>query len=327
MRVRDVMVMAWFIGMVGAVIAQARETSRVCSSIVRYDVVPLPFTPRLITPSGVVAGITELSRAVVWHRKSGVEELSMPEGFDLTEPVAVLPTGEILIDASDVEGRKRGAFTYSNHRLVALPGKQTWARGVGAPGTIVGEWVPEGGSTTDAVYWRNTVPHSIGLCCGGVLKAVNTRGTMVGDAYDDRGHYHAFSWSLADGQRSVDPTDSYSSAVAINSDGHILLQVGGEGYLYGTGGLTHLDLAEKGFNSVQAMNDCDVVIGGYGPEGEHYHAFLWSRTQGFRDLNSFLPADSGWKLKSAVAINDRGEIVGSGIWLGAPHGFLLAPRH
>src|ERR1035441_9971932 len=278
------MLMAWFIGVMGSVIAQAEEPSRACSSIARYDVVPLPFTPTLITPSGVVAGITDLRRAVVWQRKSGVEELSIPEGFNFTEPVAVMPTGEVLIDAFDAKSHERAAFTYSNHHFVALPGKQTWAHGVGAPGMIVGEWVAEGGTTTDAVYWRNMVPHSIGLCCGGILKAVNERGKMIGEAYDDRGHYHAFSWSLADGQRVIDPADAYSSAVAINSAGHILVQVRGEGYLYDTGHLRHLDLTQKGYNSVQALNDCDVVIGGYGPVAERYRAFVWSKTQGFRDL-------------------------------------------
>jgi probable HAF family extracellular repeat protein len=187
----------------------------------------LPFTPTLVTPSGVVAGITELRRAVVWHRESGVEELSVPEGFNLTEPVAVMPSGEVLINAFDAKGRKRAAFTYSNHLFVALTGKQTRAHGAGAPGMIVGEWVPEGGTTTDAVYWSDTVPHSIGLCCGGILKAVNERGKMIGEAYDARGHYHAFSWSPSDGQHIIDPADAYSSAVAINNAGHILLQVGG----------------------------------------------------------------------------------------------------
>jgi hypothetical protein len=310
-----------------AVEAIAEKPSRVCSSTDRYSVVPLPFTPRLITSSGVVAGITELRRAVVWHRKSGVEELGIPDGFNFTEPVAVMPTGEVLIDAFDAKGHKRGAFTYFNHRFVALPGKQTWAHGVGAAGTIVGEWVSKVGTTTDAVYWSRTVPHSIGLCCGGILKAVNERGNMIGDAYDDRGHYHAFSWSPADGQRiNIDPTDAYSSAVAINSAGHILLQVGSEGYLYGTGHLTHLDLAVKLYNSVQALNDCDEVVGGYGSFADHYHAFLWTRTQGFRELNSLLVAESGWKLTSAAAINDRGEIVGSGKWNGQKLGFLLIPQ-
>ena len=324
---REVMVVAGFIGMMGPVIAQAEEPSRACPSIARYSVVDLPFIPRVITPSGVVAGITEQHRAVVWHRKSGAEELSVPEGFNFTEPVAITPTGEVLIDAFDAKGHKRGAFTYSNHTLVVLPGKQTWARAIGAPGTIVGEWVPEGSTTTDAVYWSNSVPHSIGLCCGGELKAVNERGEMIGDAYDEQRHYHAFSWSPADGQRIIDPTDAYSSAVAINSAGHILLQVRGEGYLYDTRHLRHLDLSAKFYNSVQAMNDCGIVVGGYGPDSEHYRAFLWSQTQGFRDLNSFVLADSGWKLESATAINDRGEIVGSGKLHGDDRGFLLIPQH
>ena len=325
--VRAVMAMVWFIAVIGPVIAQAEEPSRACSSIARYDVVPMPFIPRLVTPSGVVAGITELDRAVVWHRKSGIEELGVPEGFEFTEPVAVMPSGEVLINAIDANGHKRAAFTYSKHLFVALAGKQTWAHGVGAPGMIVGEWVPEGGTTADAVYWSDAVPHSIGLCCGGILKAVNERGKMIGEAYDERGHFHAFSWSPSDGQHIIDPTDTYSSAVAINNAGHILLQVGDAGYLYDTGHPGHLDLAGKGYTRVQALNECDVVVGGYGPVAEDYHAFVWSQAQGFRDLDSFLPADSGWKLRSATAINDRGEIVGSGKWHGAERGFLLIPRH
>jgi uncharacterized membrane protein len=158
------------------------------------------------------------------------------------------------------------------------------------------------------------------------LKAVNERGNMVGDAYDERGHYVAFVWNPAQGQRMIDPLHAYSSAVAINSAGHILLQVGTEGYLYGNGHLSHLNLADKGYNSVQAMNDCDEVVGGYGPVAEQYRAFLWSRTGGLRELDSSLPADSGWKLSSAAAINDRGEIVGSGKWQGHRSGFLLIPQ-
>jgi hypothetical protein len=327
MHMREVMAMAWLIAMMGPLIAPAAQPSRACSRISHYDVVPLPFIPRLVTPSGVVAGITELRRAVVWRRHSGVEELSVPEGFNFTEPVAVLPGGAVLINAFDAEDHRRSAFTYSNHLFVALPGKQTWAHGVGAPGMIVGEWVPEGGTTADPVYWSDTVPHRIDLCCGGILKAVNEHGKMIGEAYDDRGHFHAFSWSPADGQHSIDPTDAYSSAVAINNAGHVLLQVGGEGYLYDIGHPRHLDLSAKGYNSVQALNDCDVVIGGYGPVAERYHAFVWSQAQGFRDLDSFLSADSGWKLRSATAINDRGEIVGSGKWHGVDRGFLLLPQH
>ena len=306
---------------------QAETPSRACRSITRYSVIELPFIPKVIGSSGVVAGITELHHAVLWSRKSGVEELSVPEGFNYTEPVAITKTGAVLIDAFDAKGHKRGAFAWVDHSLMALAGNQTWARGVDAAGTIVGEWVPEGRTATDAVYWKDSVPHSLGLCCGGMLKGVNEQGDMIGDTYDDRGHYHAFSWSPTSGQRIIDPADAYSSAVAINSAGHILLQVGSEAYFDDTRQLQHLDLSKKFYNSVQAMNDCDVVVGAYGPDSEHYRAFLWSQTQGFRDLDSFVSSASGWELQSAAAIDNRGEIVGSGALRGDDRGFLLIPKN
>ena len=310
-----------------AVMVHAATPSHLCPGITRYNVIELPFIPKVISSSGEVAGITELHRAVLWRRKSGVEALSVPEGFKYTDPVAITKTGDVLIDAFDANGHKRAAFAWSHHSLVALAGNQTWARGVGAASTIVGEWVPEGKAATDGVYWKDAIPHPIGLCCGGMLKAVNERGDMVGDAYDDRGHYHAFRWSPESGQRSIDPADSYSSAVAINSAGRVLLQVGSVAYLDDGRHLQHLDLSPKSYNSVQGLNDCDVVVGAYGPDSEHYRAFVWAATSGFRDLNSFVPASSGWDLQSAAAINNRGEVVGSGELRGADRGFLLIPKY
>ena len=127
-----VMALAGLLGVFFSAIAQAETSSRACPSTTRYSVVDLPFIPRVITSSGVVAGMTELRRAVVWRRKSGVEELSVPEGFRYTEPVAITKAGDVVINASDAEGHKRRAFVYSNHSLVALAGNQTWAHGTGS---------------------------------------------------------------------------------------------------------------------------------------------------------------------------------------------------
>jgi hypothetical protein len=74
------------------------------------------------------------------------------------------------------------------------------------------------------------------------------------------------------------------------------------------------------------MDNCDSVVGGYGPDYDHYRAFSWTPTAGFRDLNSLVPADSGWTLESATAINDRCEIVGRGVFHRDDRGFLLIPR-
>jgi hypothetical protein len=44
------------------------------------------------------------------------------------------------------------------------------------------------------------------------------------------------------------------------------------------------------------------------------------------DLNTLIPASSGWTLNSAADINLWGQIVGSGMLNGQAHGFLLTPR-
>jgi probable HAF family extracellular repeat protein len=44
------------------------------------------------------------------------------------------------------------------------------------------------------------------------------------------------------------------------------------------------------------------------------------------DLNSLIPAGSGWVLTSARGINDAGQIVGTGTISGVQHAFLLTPQ-
>ncbi|MCB1785818.1 MAG: DUF3466 family protein [Gammaproteobacteria bacterium] len=53
-----------------------------------------------------------------------------------------------------------------------------------------------------------------------------------------------------------------------------------------------------------------------------YHAFLWEDGQ-MTDLNDRVAADSGWILTAATAINDAGDVVGTGLLNGQVHGFLL----
>jgi probable HAF family extracellular repeat protein len=67
------------------------------------------------------------------------------------------------------------------------------------------------------------------------------------------------------------------------------------------------------------------------PTGEH--AFLWENGGPMVDLNTLVAPDSGLQLTFAVAINDRGEIEGTGLPTGcAPqdiefcgHAFVLIP--
>jgi probable HAF family extracellular repeat protein len=44
------------------------------------------------------------------------------------------------------------------------------------------------------------------------------------------------------------------------------------------------------------------------------------------DLNNLIPANSGWFLQAANAINDKGQIVGEGTLNGQIEAFLLTPQ-
>lgn len=54
------------------------------------------------------------------------------------------------------------------------------------------------------------------------------------------------------------------------------------------------------------------------------YAVLWQGGQAF-DLNSLIPSDAGWQLEQATGINKQGCIVGTGIFKGNDHAFILTP--
>jgi len=54
--------------------------------------------------------------------------------------------------------------------------------------------------------------------------------------------------------------------------------------------------------------------------------FVWSARSGMLDLNTLIPANSGWELEGAVAVNVGGQIIGAGMINGQQHEFLLTPQ-
>jgi probable HAF family extracellular repeat protein len=79
------------------------------------------------------------------------------------------------------------------------------------------------------------------------------------------------------------------------------------------------------FSNARGMNNRGEVVGGsLMPGDEIFHAFIF--TQGLmRDLNEMIDASARWELIEAVAISDRGQIIGIGSLDGEEHTFLLTP--
>ncbi len=121
-----------------------------------------------------------------------------------------------------------------------------------------------------------------------------------------------------------------STALGMNDLGRVVgradTDVFGESRaFYWDGDNIHAIPAGRGAEA-HGINNFDYVVGQmYGINPEMATAFLYTDNQVY-DLNDLIPHDSGWYLNGATAINDAGQIVGTGIYQGETwHMFLLTP--
>ncbi len=118
---------------------------------------------------------------------------------------------------------------------------------------------------------------------------------------------HAFWWTKAHGMQDLGtlPGDSMSMAYGVNFFGQVI----------GTSGSSTIEPEYKGTEYGGLMS---IEVAG--------RPFIWTLKNGMQDLNSLIPSGSGWVLGTATGINLWGQIVGSGIYNGKMHGFLLTPQ-
>jgi probable HAF family extracellular repeat protein len=183
------------------------------------------------------------------------------------------------------------AFTTANGDLGTLPGGSwTSAYAINAGGNVAGY-----GDVAPGVFrafvWTPTTGYVVLETFGGAngyAMAINNAGDVAGSAQLANGYVHAF----------------------IESDGvlHDLGTLGLSSYAYG-------------------INNSGVVVGySYTGSDPDPHAFLYQNGV-LLDLNSLIDPSAGWVLTQAYGINDRGEIVGAGLFKGVEHAFLLDPVH
>ncbi len=82
-------------------------------------------------------------------------------------------------------------------------------------------------------------------------------------------------------------------------------------------------------NTISGVNDSGDFVGDSEIGNANHYAFLYRNNGGngysLHNLNSFLPANSGWVLKFAKDINNRGWIVGDGTYNGQNRAYVLYP--
>lgn len=148
----------------------------------------------------------------------------------------------------------------------------------------------------------------------------------------------AFMWSQTTGLTTLDTVadkQGLATAHAINNHGMIIGRRWTNGldgaYCYVQGTVTDLGALGGTNSSPYDLNDRGIIVGTadtstilFGHQAVT-HAFVYSPAQGMRDLNDLIAKDSGWTLTTAKAINNYGQIVGSGTLNRQSQAFLLQP--
>ena len=247
------------------------------------------------------------TRAFFWDQESGMIDLgTLPGGTD-AQALLINEKGQV-IGHSYIGSMSSPACLYplatdsfiweKETGLVDLGsfgGTCTIATDLNQQGQVVGSSNLKGDKSQEAFLWERGQLHHLGGSLGGSFTgafAINEQREAAGFGYlTGNSTFHATLWknlkSITD--LGVVGADSCSYAAAINARGQV---VGGSSPV------------------------CDF---------DDARAFLWEDGSIF-DLNSLIPPASTLYLQLTYAINDRGEIAGTGVDAsGNEHAFLLAP--
>ena len=258
-----------------------------------------------INDSGEIVGLaqnsqTEISRGFVWTEANGLVELPQLSGGTYSVANANNNNGIIVGYSSISNGDVHSVLwegsgtSFRIRDLGILPGAPyTYAYDLNQSMQVVGEAYNSAGTHFTAVFWSTTAGwRNLGTLPGGqdsIADWINDPGVAVGAAY----------------------TAQYPNGVAVYWD-----------ISYNIHSLGTLPGGSQSYAGGE--NDLGAIVGESTVSGGVLHACIW-KNGSVKDLNELIPANSGWVLNHASAINRNGQISGFGTINGATHGFILTP--
>jgi probable HAF family extracellular repeat protein len=201
-------------------------------------------------------------------------------------------------------------------------------------GQIVGEMWYSGVAIISATDGSNDeFRDSEGAPLASIATGINDSGQVLlnGGMFGNQ----PFIWSDNEGARAIaTQPDLYVVTVGINNAGQVLgneYQTNGQSLAFLTGpnggDLMYLDTLGGSFNEVRGLNNLGQVVGHSQTEDGIYHAFF-TGTNGQGLTNLEIETDimnAGWSNIRVSAINDFGQIAGTGDHNGIRRPFLLSP--
>jgi len=283
-------------------------------------------TAQAINDLGQVVGTSQVPGNVSQHGfiyyKGTITDIGPINPYDINNLGQVVGYYNTVMDGDSTVR----SFIYSNGALTDLgtipssdPRAQSWANGINDIGQVVGSantvYV---GSDFHAYLYSNNVMENIDPDEQSEALAINNYGMVIGNERD--GGIFLYSEGV------IERFDIFGGALDINDHGEFIGWVScGDGseraFLYREGEFIPLGgLSDSGNTKPLAINESSQIVGqsdiGFVERPWGYsridHAFLYDNGV-MTDLNSLIPANSGWELLFATDINNRGQIVGYGV--------------
>jgi probable HAF family extracellular repeat protein len=270
---------------------------------------------------------SDLIQPFVWTSLKGIQGLGTlgtfpPASWGCYVPFSATAINDLggVVGYTGELGSYQYAFLWTPTENMSLFGDTyppTFANGINNLNEIVGQNSSHlTFGTGHATYWKQGSATDLGTLGGGAdivdfgssANGVNDLGEVVGwsTTAPDWTSVHAVLWKPNGAVQDLGTLspDTSSSASEINIFGQVI----------GSSGDTLVNIPNIFGETPYPLE----VIG---------RPFLWSQRTGMLDLNTLIPAYSGWVLQTATGINIWGQIVGEGTLNGQPHGFLLTPRN
>ncbi len=301
-----------------------------------------------INSNGHVVGEYEPANNVLgfWYANGIASDLGHLSGAPYAGPYGINFNDQVVGESDTAKSTH--AFLYSNgimQDLGTLGGNDingySSAHAINSGGNVVGESsvsFNQIGTIHAALYSAGNVI-DLGALGGDYssASAINSSGLIVGESdvvSQGATNVHAFQY------RNSAMTDlgtlggSYSSAKGVNDSGVIVGEaetvIGGttfvHAFLYRNGTMSDLGTLGGTVSSASAINSAGLVVGYATDTNEVSNAFLYDGLK-MINLNDFVAAGSDFtNLSSADAINDAGQITGSGYKSdGTYQAYLLTP--
>jgi probable HAF family extracellular repeat protein len=297
--------------------------------------------------------VTDDSSAFLWTGPGGMQMLPQLPGATTTVANAINDLDQVVGGAGPTPTPQAPLGQYvgvlweggSATILNQLPGHtDSGASGINNSGIVVGSSLNYNMDpwTSTAVYWNKGKVFPLPPLDGApfsIAHGVNDSGQIVGaSGVIDPQSTRAVLWSASPKAGVMDLGTlggEQSVAYDINEWGQIAgiaQTVLGDWCPVLWNGMDPVELPVPDHDAVGyawSLNNCGQIVGFSGSwlsanDIHGLHALLWEDGR-MIELQTQIPANSGWKLRKATSINDQGQIAGFGQLNGKMRAFLLTP--